>query len=104
MKPFDVEALRTELLHIRSRCDSALASLSSPAPANDANPVAAYMTSTEFADFRRCSVKTVSRFCAAGMPHSGGGHARRIPTKEAVTWIDNGGPQFAARQKGMTAQ
>lgn len=106
MAPFNVEAIRAELLHIRSRCDSALASLpsSSPSAANDAPHVPVFMTSTEFASYRRCSAKTVSRYCAAGMPHSGEGHARRIPTKEAVAWLEDGGPQKAASLAGMAAR
>lgn len=105
MSSFDVETFRSELLAIRSRCDSVLASLPpSPATESGANPVAIYMTSTEFAEYRHCSPKTIARYCAIGMPHSGTGHARRIPTKDAVAWLEDGGQQKAARLGGMAAR
>lgn len=101
----DVSKLRAELY---AMVDATMARVF-PAPAAPADPAAGAsaeprrMKVGDFARARGYSPRTVTRYCAIGMPHVGAGKARRILVIEADAWIARGGPTVATKAAGAKA-
>lgn len=93
--------VRDELLSIRSRIDALLNEMGD-APRRDV-VAARFMSVPDFAALRNYSTRTIRDWCELGMPHSGEGRGRRIHVKEAIAWIEAGGPKRARMGRKDTA-
>ncbi|MFZ5895595.1 MAG: helix-turn-helix domain-containing protein [Myxococcota bacterium] len=83
--------VRDELLSIRSRIDALLNEMAE-SPKREVVS-ARFMTVPDFAALRNYSTRTIRNWCELGMPHSGTGRGRRIHVREAIAWIEAGGPK-----------
>jgi hypothetical protein len=88
--------IRAELVEVRARLDALLAQLPALVVLEPAPPAPAWMRVGKFAAARGYSSGTISRWCAAGLPHAGRGAGRRIDVVKADEWIRGGGPARAA--------
>jgi hypothetical protein len=96
--------VRAELEAIRARIDAILTPAVSTVESKPDEP--RRMRVGAYASARGYAPRTVTRWCAAGMPHVGKRQSRRILVAEADAWIADGGPDRAAgaaRAAGRTA-
>ena len=110
MTALNMSALRAELYQLvdtvldRALDAAGAAQRHAPLVPGASEPEPRRMKVSAFASARGYAPKTVTRYCALGMPHVGRGKARRILVVEADAWLAKGGSEASARAAGSRAQ